>query len=142
MMDDKTLEERMKQLMPAPLPADLKKRLEEEPSIEGEPVDSKVIPWRAVIGAGLAAAACVILFWGNDGTVNKPGDTVPISVTTKESTLLGKRTLSVLEHEGQVWELAEQEWRDDMVAYCSNAPVRVQSSEIRTELVYLPVEFQ
>lgn len=142
MMDDKELEERMRRLLPAPLPADLAERLADEPAIEEEPVSEKVIPWRAIVGAGLAAAACVLLFWGYDGMVGSPDEESPISVTTKESTLLGKRTLSVLEHEGQVWELAEQEWRDDVLAYCSNSPVRVQSSEIRTELVYLPVEFQ
>jgi hypothetical protein len=56
--------------------------------------------------------------------------------------LLAERTLAVEEHDGRVWELVEQEWRDDSIALCSDNPLRVRYSETRVERLCQPVDFQ
>ncbi len=146
MNDDDLLEEELRQLMPSPMPEDLRERLAVEPTLLEAPRSRRIVPWAIV---GLAAAACLVALITTLITRPKPdadevaSEAAPqLSVLQQESTLLNTRPLALKVHDGQVWEIAEEEWRDDTVALCSATPVRVRSTENRREIVCLPVEFQ
>lgn len=141
-MNDDLLEAALRELRPAALPADLKARMQTQP-----PPGPVTLPWWRdvrVIGASLLAAAATII-----GMIVPPSDSHPVAplprsvrIHQTESTLLAERTLAVEEHDGRIWELVEQEWRDDSIALCSDSPVRVRYSETRVERLCQPVDFQ
>lgn len=102
--------------------------------------------WRdvRVIASGVLAAAAALAWMVVPPSATSPADPAPRTVRLHqtESTLLAERTLAVEEHDGRVWELVEQEWRDDSIALCSDSPVRVRYSETRVERLCQPVDFQ
>jgi hypothetical protein len=141
-MNDELLEAALRELRPAALPTDLKARMQAQP-----PPGPVTLPWWRdvrVIGASLLAAAATIVWMVVPPSASHPVDPLPRSVRIHqtESTLLAERTLAVEEHDGRIWELVEQEWRDDSIALCSDSPVRVRYSETRVERLCQPVDFQ
>lgn len=139
-MNDQELEQQIRNLRLGPLPAELRSRLREEPATEFPRPRWKSARW-AMAAAVVAAAALTFLV-----SPDQPSDEVavedPISVIQQEATLIGTRVLETREYEGQRWELVEQQWRDETVAVCSATPVRVRSTVIRPEAVWVPVRFQ
>jgi hypothetical protein len=145
MNDDQFLEDEIRKLRPAALPADLRERMADEPALPGPTRFRRVLPILAA--AGLAAAACVAIVINLPSQPGSTADTNPrppdhLSIIEQESTLMDTRSIAFREHDGRMWELVEQEWRDDTVALCSTAPVRVRSSVTRPVTVWVPVEFQ
>ncbi|BCX48658.1 hypothetical protein HAHE_25660 [Haloferula helveola] len=144
-MNDRQLEEQIRSLVPAPLPSDLAARMTEPP----QPVTSARLRFlrRGVpaVLSTLAAAACVVLVWRHaTGPAAAPDDSAPQPVVTvhmEDSRLLETRTLEVLEHDGGMWEIAEQEWQDSDTLLCSNSPIQMRMATTRRELVCRPVHF-
>jgi hypothetical protein len=141
-MNDDLLEAALRTLRPAALPADLKARMQAPP-----PLEPATVPWWRnvrVIGAASLAAAAALVWMLVPPPASGPADPAPraVRIHQTESTLLAERTLAVEEHDGRVWELVEQEWRDDSIALCSDSPVRVRYSETRVERLCQPVDFQ
>ena len=146
MNDDEKLEHELRMLRPGPLPEDLKTRLSQEPPTSGEPKKGRTVSWSFLT---IAAAACLVAMIAILMNRSNPGedqlahnDAPHVSVLQSDSTLLNSRPLALREHDGQVWEISEEEWVDDIVALCSATPVRVRSTESRKEIVCRPVEFQ
>ena len=142
-MNDQELERHIRNLRPAPLPDDLKERLRSEP----EPVPSRKGFHRrgyAWAMAACLAGAAVAWFLVSRGDRDPGAPTVdapePISVLKEESTLVSTRTLETREHEGYLWDLVEERWRDEQVAMCSATPVTVRSSKIRPERHWVLVD--
>jgi hypothetical protein len=140
-MNDDLLEAALRDLRPAALPADLKARMKCPPPLERPTLDG-LRKLRVIGSASLAAAAALV--WVLLPPATGPADSAPrtVQIHQTESTLLSERTLAVEEHDGRVWELVEQEWRDDSIALCSSSPVRVRFSETRVERRCQPVDFQ
>ena len=140
------IEQRIRELRPAPAPADLMARLSAaNPDAPAKPRPKVVPAFIAWVGGIAAAAACVALIHMRGGGSDTPPDPVadaPLHIIQKDSTLLGTRTLAITEHGGQLWEISEQEWRDDTIALCSTSPVELHSAVTRREIVCAPVEFQ
>jgi len=149
-MKDDELENLMRSLKPAPLPSDLKARLSPEP-MRPRPKQGR---WKVFLTA--AATFAIALFsWSvfNDRdsptadstfeTPNSPAPVpnLPVSVLKTDSTLLNSRTLAIKKIDGELWEVAEEEWRDDTLALCSAGPVKLNSTVIRREIVCSPVQF-
>ena len=138
-MNDQRLEEEIRRLQPAPLPADLKARLAREPELHER--KSRRSMWIAaalvVLATGIVAPS---LF--RDTAPSPAIAAAPVSVIQRESTLLGTRTVDQRELDGQVWELVEEQWRDDTVALCSATPARVRSTVIRPTYVWVAAEYQ
>lgn len=146
MNDDEKLENELCMLRPGPLPEDLKERLSQEPSSSNEPEKRSNLFRKFMITAAAACLVAMIVVLMNP---TNPGDdqfthndAPHVSILKKDSTLVMTRPLALREHDGQVWEISEEEWLDDTVALCSATPVRVSSIESRKEIVYRPVEFQ
>lgn len=143
-MNDQDLEDLIHSLKPAPLPADLKTRMAAEPMRLRSSTR-----WRSISIAAAAVAVGVLSFLVFFQSEKPAEDDVastdveaPVSVLKKDSTLLRSRTLAVKEVEGQLWEVFEEEWRDDTLALCTVGPTRLNSTVIRREVVCSPVEFQ
>ena len=143
MKENEDIENRLRRLKPSPMPRDVKEKVSEEIAAFGSDRPRIVSIWSVAASLGIAAAVClmIVFFPGTPGSPGPDEGEMPVSVLKKESTLLESRPVAILHHEGQTWELTEQKWRDDSVAYCSASPVRVETSEIRLEMVYLPVDF-
>lgn len=140
-MNDDLLEETLRNLRPAALPADLKARMQAPP-----PLVLVAVPWWRkvrVIGAASLAAAATLAWVFVPPSASGPAHPAPrtVRIHQTESTLVAERTLAVEEHDGRVWELVEQEWRDDSIAVYSASPVRVRYSETRVERLCQPVDF-
>lgn len=144
-MKDHDLEDLIRSLKPGPLPADLKERMAPEPMRPRQ-----FGRWRNVFIAAAAAIAigifsAVVFFKSEQSTetevvVIEPD--APVSVLKQDSTLLNSRTLAIKEIEGQLWEVCEEEWRDHTLALCTAGPTELNSTVIRREVVYSPLEFQ
>ena len=147
-MNDHELEEHIRNLRPAPLPDNLKERLRSEPQ-SVEPPSGTGINRQKVVWAMAACLVGVAVAWflvSRDGGY-LPGTPIvetspPISVLKEESTLVSTRSLETREHDGRLWELVEERWRDEQVAMCSTTPVTVRSSRIRPERHWVLVELQ
>lgn len=140
-MNDQRLEEEIRKLRPAPLPSDLKARLAQEPELHGRRPGRKM--WLA------AAAALVVLATAiavpsllHDTPTTQADAAAPLSVIQRETTLLSTRTIDQREHDGRVWELVEEQWQDNTVCVSSATPVRVRSTVIRPEYVWVAAEYQ
>lgn len=151
-MNDQDLEQQIRKLRPGPLPPELRSRLREEPPIDLPSRRRHLGRWAmaaAVVGAAILG---VMIFPDKpskqvaveDGTTNELAveDHEAFTVIQQEATLIGTRTLERREHDGRLWELVEQQWRDETVAVCSATPVRVRATVIRPETVWVPVKFQ
>ena len=139
-MNDEHLEQQIRSLRPNRLPPDLTERLEAEPirPLGGTGRVKLFIAAAAVF----ATAACIAIWFRPVDT--SVGVSVPraVSILQQDSTLLNSRTLALREHNGQLWEVSEEEWRDDTVAFCSASPAKLRSTVIRRETVCAPVDFQ
>lgn len=158
-MKDQDLETFLHQLKPAPLPDDLQSRLSTEPGRSMRARKRKVI----ALVSGLAAAAAGILGLmilvspgtrtGSDALAMgadqlpvpdewKVGAPRPLSVVKKDSTLLNSRLLEIREYDGELWEISEEEWRDDTLVLYSAGPSQLNATVIRREVVCAPLNFQ
>ena len=135
MKDDLELESLLRDLRPQELPADLRARMDEPPSRRSG--------WKSIVVPCIFAAAAVwVFFLAWPSVVPQESESVPpITIRQQQSSLIDSRVIAVIEHEGQAWELTEEEWLDQVIAICSTSPVRVRASETRHELVYHPVKF-
>lgn len=145
MNDDHLLENEIRKIRPSPLPDDLRKRMASEPTPIKHSPPRRLIPW--AVAAGLAAAACTAILVNLPRSTDMIAETNPnssevLSIVEQETTLMDARTVGFREHNGRMWELVDQEWRDNTVAICSSAPVRVRSTVDRPETVWIPVNFQ
>ena len=144
-MNNRDLEQQIRELRPASLPAELRAQLDaSEPPVEiGR--SRKPLALLAVAAVLIAAATLAVLLQPNPGTsgVAESTDATDehFSVVQQESTLLSSRTLETRKHNGRLWELVENQWRDETVAMCSATTARIRSTEIRPEVVWQPVEF-
>jgi len=139
MNDPADLESMLRSLRPGNLPQDLRQRLATPPDAMpvARPVARRLL---FILSAGtLAAAACVILLSRQPETHH--AQPAPLTIHHQESTLIHSRTLGYVEHDGCVWSLQDQQWKDDEIACCSNSTVRVRLTRDRHELVYQPVSF-
>lgn len=142
-MNDDQLTEQFRKLRPAPLPRDLQERLAAEPEVLATSSRSPRLWWAAAATIALLAVALTVLLNPHEtAPLTEEAEELPISIVSKESTLLGTRTLAQQEHEGQLWELIEEQWRDDTVAICSATTAKVRSSIVRPEVRWVPVVFQ
>jgi hypothetical protein len=132
------LESMLRSLRPGTLPEDMRQRLADPPAAMPSRI---VFPRRPVLlaSASLAAAACAVLLMRQPEPPVLPA--APLSVFHQESTLIGTRVIEIVEHNGMVWSLEEQHWKDEEIALCSDSPVSVRLSRDRHELVYEPVPF-
>ena len=145
-MNDRELENLFRSLKPAPLSEDLRERLGDEP--ERPQASSK----RGAVVVGWSVAAAVAVFGGlvffpssdnpmESDPIADESDR-PVSVVQKDSTLLSSRLLSIEEYDGELWEVSEQEWRDDTLVLYSGGPSKLNSTVIRREVVCAPLIFQ
>ena len=167
-MNDQELENLLRDLKPAPLPDDLQRRLSDEPGhAQGVRGRGTIL----VLVSGIAAAIAVFVGMialleskqntAADEMVTAPDESAPsksgqsdganevatatdrpVSVVKKDSTLLNSRLLAIEEHEGEFWEISEEEWRDDTLVLYSAGPSKLNSSVIRHEVVCAPLTFQ
>lgn len=149
-MKDHDLENLVRSLRPAPLPGDLRTRLSAEPLRLKKPGNHR----RVLVSLAMAAAAimlmvAIILLLRPDrpdrpaklvSSPEEPGR--PVSVIKKDSTLLSSRVLSIEEYDGELWEISEEEWRDDTLALYSGGPSQLNSTAIRRDVVCTPLKFQ
>jgi hypothetical protein len=139
MKTDDPLENLLRGLRPAPLPADLAAEMREPPDVTPP---ATLLPWRRFAAMAGLAAACAALWWSPARKSPTPEFQEPaVSVVQRQSTLLDRRSLAVVEHEGRVWEFAEEEWLDEELGLCSATPVRVRSKATRHQVVCRPVDF-
>ena len=140
-MNDQDLEQRLRSLAPAPLPAELRERLAEEPAVE-LPRKNRRMRWAIAAGI-IAAAGAGLLSWPDSKSDRSLAETddAPFSVVQQEAVLLSTRTVETREHNGHLWELVENRWREDTVGMCSATEATIRSSEIRPEYVGTPVTF-
>jgi len=140
-MNDDYLEQQIRSLNPAPLPQDLVERMSAEPI---RPQAGRVRRnFLIAAAAAILVATCVTFALRPDDSAEVASDSeTPVSLVQKESTLLDSRTLAFEEHDGQLWEVSEEEWQDDTLALCSTVPAKLRSTVIRREVVCAPVEFQ
>jgi hypothetical protein len=149
-MTDHDLEQHLRGLRLAPLPAALKNDMAEPPI--GAPARlvtpqrrRSILPWIAGPLAAAAASVGVALLIRPAAPHADPGEARefrPVSFSQRQSTLLDSRPLAVIQDGGRMWEVAEQQWRDEEFAFCSAAPVRLRSEDIRREIVFQPIKFQ
>lgn len=162
-MNDQELENLLNDLKPAPLPDDLRFRLAAEPGRTRPSRRRQVL----VLVSGLAAAVTVFLGMmillspQQEAVVTAPdqpaspasgsptvtGEVVgtadrPVRVVKKDSFLLNSRLLAIEEYEGELWEISEEEWRDDTLVLYSAGPSKLNSTVIRREVVCSPLTFQ
>ena len=129
------LESLLRSLQPKAIPSDIAARMEHPPA----PLPNRK---RTVIRFFLAAAAAVALWiatTANNTPIRKSPET--ITIRKQQSTLVESRPIALVEHEGQIWELHEEEWRDEDAAICSATPISVHLARTRHELAYHPVKF-
>lgn len=158
-MKDQDLETLLHQLKPAPLPDDLQSRLSAEPGRSMRARKRKI----TALVSGLAAAVAGILGLmilvssrtrtGSDavsvgaGQLPAPDERKvvtprPVSVVKKDSMLLNSRLLEIREYDGELWEISEEEWRDDTLVLYSAGPSQLNATVIRREVVCAPLNFQ
>ena len=135
MKDDLELESMLRELRPQKLPDDLRTRMQEPPARPSR--------WKRIIVPVSLAAAAAITFLLTIQSTSPPADesAAPITIVQQQSSLINSRVTAVIEHNGQTWELIEQEWVDEEVAVCSTTPTRVRLAVTRHELVYQPVTY-
>lgn len=129
--DDAFLTRQLRALRPAELPGELREQMSHPPSRD------RRLPGRVWLRMTLAAAAAVVI-----GVFLTPGSGVdPVSVSRRDSTLLGSTSLEVVERDGRLWEVVEQLWRDEESLLCTTTPVVVHHQADRREIVARPVHF-
>ncbi len=140
-MNDHELEKNLRSLRPAPLPSEVRARLKEEPAIQPRRHHRRNLGF-AIAAVLVAAATLVALLTPkqSDPAMAREEDT-HYSVVQQEAVLLSSRTLETREHNGQLWELVEIQWREDTVSICTATTATVRATEIRPERVWVPVQY-
>ena len=135
MKDDLELESLLRELRPQGLPADLRARVAEPPVRRRH--------WKNIVVPCVLAAAALWVFFlvFPFGGAREAGEVPPVTVRQIESSLVDSKVIAVVEHEGQAWELTQEEWLDEEIVICSSTPVRVRFAETRHEWVSHPVRF-
>jgi hypothetical protein len=137
MNDDSRLEARLRSLRPASLPPELLGRMKEPPP---GPTPG---PWGRMLAATpVAAAAAWLLWWSlSPEPTTPPGEPPALTIHEHRSILVESRPLKFIEHDGRLWELAEETWREEEIALCSTSSLRIQTAETHRQLVCQPVDF-
>jgi hypothetical protein len=133
-MNDSSLETLLRQMRPAPLPADVCAHLQDEPPKYRAPLIKRPL----LLGL-LSAAALLLLCLLWPGT---PASAPVITLHQQESTLLRSKRIALEKHDQVWWEQCEQEWLDEEFTLCSNHPALVRFARTRHEVVWQPVDFQ
>ena len=137
MNDDSHLEAALRSMRPGPLPPELRERMKEPPPgpIRG--------PWKRILATSPIAAAAAWLLWANLGpeTTTAPGVAPALTIHEHRSILVESRPLKFIEHDGRLWEIAAETWREEELALCSTSPLRIQTTETNHQLVCQPVDF-
>lgn len=141
-MNDDYLAEQIRRLRPTSMPQDLRDRLAGEPAPLAPSSRVPRLGWAAAAVLALLAVSLTFLLNPEVESPQATTESRPISIVSQESTLLGTRTLAQQEHDGQLWELIEENWRDDTVAICSATTAEVRSSILRPEVRWVPVVYQ
>lgn len=133
-MNDSSFETMLRQMRPAPLPADVCAHLQDEPAKYRAPRIKRPL----LLGLLSAAALTLLcLLW--------PGAPMPAPAVTlhqQESTLLRSKRIALEKHDQVWWEQCEQEWLDEEITLCSNNPAVVRFTSKRREVVWQPINFQ
>lgn len=137
MNDDSQLEAALRSMRPGKLPADLRTRMAEPPPAAGPRL------WKRPLAILPLAAAAVWLLWPGLAPPPATPAAPPPTLTLHEqrSTLIDSRPLKFIEHDGQLWEIAEETWREEELALCSTSPLQVQTTETTRQIVCQPVHF-
>lgn len=145
-MNDQDLENLVRRLKPSSLPEDLRERLAAEPELPATPVTKRMLLIVAGVAAAVVVFAGMILLERPEPPAGSLADgdeeERPVSVVQTDSTLLGSRLLEVKEYDGQLWEISEEEWRDDTLLLYTAGPSSLNSTVIRREIVCAPLQFQ
>lgn len=137
MKADHQLESRLRAMIPAHLPADLRERMTAPPAARAP------IAWKRALMAIPPAAAAVWLLWPGTFRVSSASESGVDALTVHESrsVLIESRPLRFIEHHGRVWELAEETWRDEQLAFCTSPSFHIHATETNRRLVCQPVDF-
>ena len=137
MKDDDHFIEMLKQMRIAPMPADLKDRLAEEPRTGRRGLRSPFV-WVPALAA--AACVCFLIARSPSGapTVNDPA---VVNLLQYDSTLLSSETVEITEDDGVFHEIVEREWRDELSARSSGSPLAADAVVVRRERVRVPIHF-
>lgn len=140
MKDDNELEALLRGLRPGSLPADLRTAMRTPPVRPRRARRRHLAVMALPLAAAIAAAVMIALFLAGEGPV---GDSAADAITIRQSrsTLVESRPLERVQIKGRLWELAEQEWIDEDLTFCSLSPVGVKLTATRHELVWQPVRF-
>ena len=141
-MNDQDLENLVRRLKPSSLPEDLRERLAAEPELPATPVTKRMLFIVAGVAAAVVVFAGMILLERPEPLADGHEEERPVSVVQTDSTLLGSRLLEVKEYDGQLWEISEEEWRDDTLLLYTAGPSSLNSTVIRREIVCAPLQFQ
>lgn len=140
MKDDTELEALLRGLRPGTLPADLRAAMR-TPPVRKRPASRRRLALIALpLAAAAAAAIMIALFLAGEAPVGDPARDA-ITIRQSRSTLVESRPVERVQIEGTLWELAEQEWIDEDLTFCSLSPVGVKLTATRHELVWQPVRF-
>lgn len=137
MKDDDHFIEMLKQMRIAPMPADLKARLAEEPRTGRRGPRSSLF-W----APGLAAAACVCFLISRSPS-DPPSFEDPsiVNLLQYDTTLISSETIEITEDEGHFHEVVEREWRDELSARSLGSPLAADAVVVRRERVRVPIHF-
>ena len=135
MKDDLEMESLLKEMRLQSLPADLQERMAEPPPRRAR--------WNRVLAPGLLAAAAVwiVMLVLPDRSPESGGAQGPVTVLERQSSLVDKRVVAIIQGEGQAWELSDQEWLDEEIAICSTSSMQVRLTTTRRELVCEPIPY-
>ena len=137
MKDDDHFIDMLKQMRIAPMPADLKDRLAEEPRTGRGGLRSRLL-W----APGLAAAAAVcFLITRSPSEPPLVEDPAIVNLLQYDTTLISSETIEITEDAGVFHEVVEREWRDEMSARSSGSPLAADAVVVRRERVRVPIHF-
>jgi hypothetical protein len=144
--DESSVESALRKLRVAPVPDDLFARL-----VGAEPIAMPARPQRswqraAWAGLALAAAACCLLVFRQPGP--GPGGEgpsvtrhLPVRQMHHEATLLDQRVLAVIQRDGQMWEIAEEQWVHRAELVQASPAGEISATLLKREFVCRPVVF-
>lgn len=128
---DAYLTRQLLSLRPAELPVELRLRMSHPPARDRHRPARVWLPL-SLAAAAAAAIGVFLAVFASD---------VSVSVSRRDSTLLGSTPLAVVERDGRLWEVVEQRWRDEVSLLSTATPVVVHHLADRREIVARPVHF-
>lgn len=140
-MNNHDLEAQIRKLQPSALPPELRARLREEPPAEFPRPRRHGVRWAIAAAVVATATLAGLLVPNKQPDEVAAGDDGHFSVIQQEATLVGTRTVETREHDGQLWDLVENRWREEKVGMCTATSATIRSVEIRPEFVWVPVKF-